>query len=142
MHTRSHSAHVLYWKQMKKKSKTISESWPIELDSDEDMVVQTTEVNGTKAKDVEEPVAVVPNTEDDEEEDDDEMDLANFNAGSKQTAKTKKRKKGIIYISNIPKHMNVTRLREILGEFGKIGRVYLQPEKKLGECQLTCLSLR
>ncbi|EDW07560.2 pre-rRNA-processing protein esf2 [Drosophila mojavensis] len=118
---------------MKKKLKTMSEAQPIELDSDEDMVVDTAEVNGTKAKDVEEPVSVVHNTEDNEEEDNDEMDLANFNAGAKQTAKTKKRKKGIIYISNIPKHMNVTRLREILGEFGKIGRVYLQPEKKLGD---------
>lgn len=120
----------------------MSEAQPIELDSDEDMVVDTAEVNGTKAKDVEEPVSVVHNTEDNEEEDNDEMDLANFNAGAKQTAKTKKRKKGIIYISNIPKHMNVTRLREILGEFGKIGRVYLQPEKKLGECQFACLSVR
>ncbi|KAL9884940.1 uncharacterized protein ACN427_011578 [Glossina fuscipes fuscipes] len=41
----------------------------------------------------------------------------------------KKRKKGIIYVSNLPKHMNVTRIKEILGAYGKIGRVYLQPEK-------------
>ncbi|XP_055912115.1 uncharacterized protein LOC129946103 [Eupeodes corollae] len=41
----------------------------------------------------------------------------------------KKRKKGIIFVSNIPKHMNVTRIREILGGYGKIGRVFLQPEK-------------
>ncbi|EDV91932.1 pre-rRNA-processing protein esf2 [Drosophila grimshawi] len=62
-------------------------------------------------------------------DDEDEMDLANFNADA---VKRKKRKKGIIYISNIPKHMNVTRLREILADFGKIGRVYLQPEKQPG----------
>ncbi|XP_050744130.1 activator of basal transcription 1 [Drosophila biarmipes] len=64
-------------------------------------------------------------------EDDDEMDLANFKNGSRSTRvkPAKKAKRGIIYISNIPKHMNVTRLREILGEYGKIGRVYLQPEK-------------
>lgn len=64
-------------------------------------------------------------------DDEDEMDLANFKNGSTsaRTKSTKKAKKGIIYISNIPKHMNVTRLREILGEYGKIGRVYLQPEK-------------
>ncbi|XP_017084590.1 pre-rRNA-processing protein esf2 [Drosophila eugracilis] len=61
--------------------------------------------------------------------DDDEMDLGNFKVTSSTSAPTKKRKKGIIYISNIPKHMNVMRLREILGEFGTIGRVYLQPEK-------------
>lgn len=39
----------------------------------------------------------------------------------------KKRKKGIIYLSSIPKYMNVTKLRELLGEYGEIGRVYLQP---------------
>ncbi|KAH8397774.1 hypothetical protein KR222_000965 [Zaprionus bogoriensis] len=72
--------------------------------------------------------------DEDQDEDEDEMDLANFKAaGAKAGQSTvKKRKKGIIYISNIPKHMNVTRLREILGDFGKIGRVYLQPEKKPG----------
>nr|XP_014092349.1 pre-rRNA-processing protein esf2 [Bactrocera oleae] len=58
---------------------------------------------------------------------DDEMDLGNFNLKPK-----KKRKKGIIYISNIPKHMNVTRMREILGEYAQLGRVYLQPEKLPG----------
>ncbi|XP_016984726.1 pre-rRNA-processing protein esf2-like [Drosophila rhopaloa] len=62
-------------------------------------------------------------------DDDDEMDLASFKVSSSSSVPTKKRKKGIIYISNIPQHMNVTRLREILGEFGTIGRVYLQPEK-------------
>ncbi|XP_073828761.1 uncharacterized protein [Musca autumnalis] len=63
-------------------------------------------------------------------EEDDEMDLANFRPDEDKPKK--KRKKGIIYISNIPKHMNVTRIREILGEYGKIGRVYLQPEKLPG----------
>ncbi|XP_068159885.1 uncharacterized protein [Drosophila tropicalis] len=72
-----------------------------------------------------------------DDDDDDEMDLANFKANtdsskSQLNAPAKKRKKGIIYISNIPKHMNVIRIREILGEMGKIGRVYLQPEKQLG----------
>lgn len=40
---------------------------------------------------------------------------------------TKKRKKGIVYLSSIPKYMNVTKLRELLGQFGKIERVFLQP---------------
>lgn len=40
---------------------------------------------------------------------------------------TKKRKKGIIYLSSIPKYMNVTKVRELLGEFGKVERVFLQP---------------
>ncbi|XP_075156912.1 uncharacterized protein LOC142230167 [Haematobia irritans] len=60
----------------------------------------------------------------------DEMDLENFQPRTDKPKK--KRKKGIIYISNIPKHMNVTRIREILGEYGNIGRVYLQPEKLPG----------
>ncbi|XP_037937728.1 activator of basal transcription 1-like [Teleopsis dalmanni] len=64
--------------------------------------------------------------DDDDDDDDDEMDLGNLEKPKK------KRKKGIVYISNIPKYMNVTRMREILGEYGKIGRVYLQPEKTPG----------
>lgn len=42
----------------------------------------------------------------------------------------KKRKSGIIYISSIPKHMNVTLIREYLAPFGDLGRVFLQPDKK------------
>uniref|UniRef100_T1GAB8 Activator of basal transcription 1 n=1 Tax=Megaselia scalaris TaxID=36166 RepID=T1GAB8_MEGSC len=38
-------------------------------------------------------------------------------------------KKGIIYVSNLPKHMNVIRIREILGHYGDLGRVFLQPDK-------------
>lgn len=37
------------------------------------------------------------------------------------------RKKGIVYLSSIPKYMNVTKLRELLGHYGEIGRVFLQP---------------
>jgi len=39
----------------------------------------------------------------------------------------RKRKKGIVYLSSIPKYMNVTKLRELLSEYGDIGRVFLQP---------------
>lgn len=41
-------------------------------------------------------------------------------------------KKGIIYVSNLPKHMNVIRIREILGHYGDLGRVFLQPDKLPG----------
>uniref|UniRef100_A0A1I8PVX5 Activator of basal transcription 1 n=1 Tax=Stomoxys calcitrans TaxID=35570 RepID=A0A1I8PVX5_STOCA len=68
--------------------------------------------------------------EGEQDDDDDEMDLTNFQTSDSKPQK--KRKKGIIYISNIPKHMNVTRIREFLGEYGNIGRVYLQPEKLPG----------
>lgn len=39
----------------------------------------------------------------------------------------KKRKCGIVYISTLPPHMNVTKIREIFSLYGDIGRVYLQP---------------
>ncbi|XP_058445116.1 uncharacterized protein LOC131426426 [Malaya genurostris] len=45
----------------------------------------------------------------------------------------RKRKPGIIYISSIPKHMNVTILRELLEPYGEVGRIYLLPERKDGK---------
>jgi ESF2/ABP1 family protein len=39
----------------------------------------------------------------------------------------KKRKCGIVYISTLPPHMNVTKVREIFSQYGDIGRVFLQP---------------
>lgn len=39
----------------------------------------------------------------------------------------KKRKCGIVYISTLPPHMNVTKIREIFSAYGDIGRVFLQP---------------
>lgn len=45
----------------------------------------------------------------------------------------KKRKKGIIYISSIPKHMNVAICREFMEAFGEVGRLFLQPDSKGSE---------
>ncbi|KAH8411633.1 hypothetical protein KR215_007695, partial [Drosophila sulfurigaster] len=103
---------------MKKKTKSLPPP-PQNAEESEDDVEQPQEDNETEK-------------DDDNDDDDDEMDLANFNASAKAATATvpKKRKKGIIYISNIPKHMNVTRMREILSDFGKVGRIYLQPEKQ------------
>ncbi|XP_034476807.1 pre-rRNA-processing protein esf2-like [Drosophila innubila] len=114
---------------MKKKVKTKAVPLPMHVDSDEDVKEETPAANDSTDKNIEADSASNAAEDDD---DDDEMDLGNFNASAKTATVAKKRKKGIIYISNIPKHMNVTRLREILGGFGKIGRVYLQPEKQLG----------
>ncbi|XP_052903557.1 uncharacterized protein LOC128310859 [Anopheles moucheti] len=50
--------------------------------------------------------------------------------------KKKKRKTGVIYISSIPKHMNVTILRTLLEPFGEIGRIYLQAFRKDGKVRL------
>lgn len=38
----------------------------------------------------------------------------------------KKVKRGIIYLSTIPKFMNVTMIRQIFLNYGQLGRVYLQ----------------
>jgi len=38
----------------------------------------------------------------------------------------KKIKRGIIYLSTIPKYMNITMIREMFSAYGKVGRVYLQ----------------
>ncbi|KAL0117748.1 hypothetical protein PUN28_008861 [Cardiocondyla obscurior] len=39
----------------------------------------------------------------------------------------KKAKRGIIYLSTIPRYMNIVMIREMLSAYGKLGRVYLQP---------------
>ena len=48
----------------------------------------------------------------------------------KPKLQAKKEKRGIIYLSTIPKFMNVTKVREIFGEYGEIDRVFLQPEEQ------------
>lgn len=58
-------------------------------------------------------------------------DSTENNDESTSKTKVKKKKRGIIYISSIPKHMNVTMMREIFGQYGKVGRIYLQPEKEI-----------
>lgn len=40
--------------------------------------------------------------------------------------KTKKKKRGIIYLSTIPKFMNVAKIRDIFSTYGEVGRIYLQ----------------
>uniref|UniRef100_A0A182P7D9 Activator of basal transcription 1 n=1 Tax=Anopheles epiroticus TaxID=199890 RepID=A0A182P7D9_9DIPT len=51
----------------------------------------------------------------------------------KPLPKKKQGKAGVIYISSIPKHMNVTILRSLLEPYGDIGRIYLQPAQKDGK---------
>lgn len=38
----------------------------------------------------------------------------------------KKKKRGIVYLSNIPKYMNITKIRELFSIYGKVGRIYFQ----------------
>jgi len=44
----------------------------------------------------------------------------------------KKRKPGIIYLSSVPQGMNVSSTTGFFAEFGHVGRVFLQPDAKLG----------
>lgn len=46
----------------------------------------------------------------------------------------KKKKRGIVYISTIPKYMTVAILREHLERYASIGRVYLQAAETKGNC--------
>ncbi|XP_076380917.1 activator of basal transcription 1 [Megalopta genalis] len=45
---------------------------------------------------------------------------------SEDVMKPTVRKRGIVYLSSIPKYMNITKIREIFSEYGQVGRVYLQ----------------
>lgn len=44
----------------------------------------------------------------------------------KLLTKKKPRKRGIIYLSTIPPHMNVAKIREIFSQYGEVKRIYLQ----------------
>jgi ESF2/ABP1 family protein len=73
------------------------------------------------------------------EEDDDDQPGTSKSLKLKDKQK-KKGKKGIIYISSIPKHMNVAICREFLERFGDVGRVFLQPDSKGSKLgSLSCL---
>lgn len=50
--------------------------------------------------------------------------------GTQDSLESKKYKKGIVYLSKIPPHMNVAQLTEFMSRFGEVGRVYLMPKKK------------
>lgn len=41
----------------------------------------------------------------------------------------KKKKRGIIYISYIPRYMTVKKVREYFSEFGEVTRLFLKPGK-------------
>lgn len=41
----------------------------------------------------------------------------------------KKRKPGIVYLSSVPSGMNVSQTTSFFSEFGRVGRIFLQPDK-------------
>jgi RNA recognition motif-containing protein len=73
---------------------------------------------------------------------DSDCDLFELDDIEKESTKASKRKPGVIYLPTIPPYMTVTKLREILGEFGDIGRVFLQPDDQTRKCvAVNCYSI-
>lgn len=48
----------------------------------------------------------------------------------KPNAPAKKKKRGIIYLSTIPKHMTVSIARDMFSQYADVGRMFFQPSKK------------
>lgn len=72
----------------------------------------------------------------DEAESEEELNEEEPGPSESKTSKQKiekVKKKGIIYISSIPKHMNVAICRELMERFGEVGRIFLQPDSKGSE---------
>ena len=55
-----------------------------------------------------------------------------FEEVDENEAKCKKEKPGIVYLSRIPRRMNVKQIRHVFGSFGKVGRVFLKPIGEFG----------
>lgn len=68
------------------------------------------------------------------EDDNVSLDISEGSANEEQLEHVKKKKPGIIYLSTLPPYMNISKLRQLLGKFGEIGRSYLVP--KIGK--FTC----
>ena len=83
---------------------------------------------GMEAEEMEEKTSDIELNENDEEPESSNSKNKIIKPRPKKEQKTRKR--GIIYISSIPKHMNVTLCRELFEEFGDVGRIFLQPDQK------------
>lgn len=59
-----------------------------------------------------------------------EKDVETTSKKVKKVIKVEKDKCGIIYLEYIPDGLRVKQLREILSQYGAVGRIFLQPEKK------------
>lgn len=51
-------------------------------------------------------------------------------SSSKSAAPVKKKKRGIIYLSTIPKHMTVSIARDMFSQYADVGRMFFQPSTK------------
>uniref|UniRef100_A0A8D8NXS5 Activator of basal transcription 1 n=1 Tax=Culex pipiens TaxID=7175 RepID=A0A8D8NXS5_CULPI len=118
-------------KKRNSKSLNNSSAWEESTVEDPEPEVEPTvdeEEQESEADSDEQPEAV----ESEDEDDDQEEPAAAKRPKLKLVTPLQKKKPGIIYISSIPKHMNVTILRELLEPYGDVGRIYLQPERKDG----------
>lgn len=126
-------------KKLKRKSLNSSQ-WEEEAFSDEEPTKRKLVVAPAESDEESEPESgqnseqeLQSDAEDDDAESDAEPEATPSKRGNvKMVTPLKKKKTGIIYISTIPKHMNVTILRELLEPYGDVGRIYLQPERKGG----------
>jgi len=51
--------------------------------------------------------------------------------------KCKNVKPGIVYLSRIPRRMNVKQIRYVFGSFGEVDRVFLKPSGEFSACEVT-----
>lgn len=85
-------------------------------------------------REAEQKPAGSPKTDQDQDEKAENMDQNEINENDddeKEDTKKpleKEKKAGVIYLSRIPTKMNVKLIREYMSQFGKIGRIYLEPK--------------
>lgn len=60
-----------------------------------------------------------------------DQNLTNLSKDKLLKIEKKLKKTGVVYISKIPPYMKPTKMRQILGRFGKVDRIFLKPETKI-----------
>lgn len=81
-------------------------------------------------RETEQKPAASPKTDQDQDEKAENLDLNEINDEKEESKKPleKEKKAGVIYLSRIPTKMNVKLIREYMSQFGKVGRIYLEPK--------------
>lgn len=67
----------------------------------------------------------------DENQDESSQQQQDSASCSKISDKKKKQSPGIVYLSSIPYFVTVRRCKELLGQYGEIGQIYLASETKI-----------
>ena len=121
--------------------KQFSDSEDDEIEAEGNEEQPDDEVNSNQSEDEEMEVENSEHEENSEDEDEVQESMKKKQvkpSTSGMKAKAKIRKKGIIYISSIPQHMNVAICREMMEQFGEVGRIFLQPDSKGSKLTLIC----